>query len=284
MVQASKAADIDEPITAIRSHTSMVGVRSGFTLVELLVVITIIAALMSLLIPGVNGARGRMRKLQCQNNLHQIGLALNSYVDRTSAYTYPNAGNIWGLSTTAQSANDPFANSSSSGSSSSTSTSSGGSSSGTSPTLSPLPKTLAQILVPLYFNQSASNASPGGILYEQTFNCPDDSKPAQGQPASYFVSYGLSYEYNIRVASKSRVQVLNPPRRGQFDPTNEYSSSALWVVFDCMPFHGAPGDDGACNYLYVDGHVDALASTALSMNQTYNSNFTSSSSTTTTGN
>ena len=67
-------------VTRDRAHGAKRGrSRHGFTILEVISVISIVSVLVALILPAVQGARESARRMQCSNNLRQIGVALHNY-------------------------------------------------------------------------------------------------------------------------------------------------------------------------------------------------------------
>ena len=209
--------------------------EKAFTLVELLVVIAIVGALIALILPAVQAAREAARRTQCKSNLRQIGLALTQYLDRQGERgKFPEAAMLPSIR--------PLDND--------------------DPSTWPIYKVLEgyteknQELWHCPSDYGPLNQDDIAIYtYDDTgendYVRPDGGPFVPGDP--YFDNEGTSYEYpSFRLEGRTRQDVLET-RRGEIRGSGE-----VWVVYDFESFHGSPGEDGSRNFLYLDGHVDAL--------------------------
>ena len=87
-------------------HFQTRGRTTAFTIVELLVVMSIVSLLLAVLLPAMGGARASSKSLLCQTNLHQTQLAMFNYADDFKNSCVP-AYFKWASTSTGQSANSP---------------------------------------------------------------------------------------------------------------------------------------------------------------------------------
>jgi prepilin-type N-terminal cleavage/methylation domain-containing protein/prepilin-type processing-associated H-X9-DG protein len=259
--------------------------RSGFTLVELLVVIAVIGLVIGLLLPAVQSAREMGRRTTCKSNLRQIGVAFQTYLESKGsvhakfpdAAVMPSQELFFYVAPVVPKPAPPTPDPS-----------------------RPLKPAITAALAAFtggnreifrcpsdsdYFVQTgkgmsrATYPSPSDYLAAveakktEILNGSDDEAKAIIEEYKVFPYESTSYEYPARrLANKTREEATR--FRG-----GAGSTSKLWVLYEFDAFHGArtsffsdpdttdyndpdpqrpPPQEGARNFLYFDGHVDNL--------------------------
>ncbi|MGC3957045.1 MAG: type II secretion system protein [Verrucomicrobiota bacterium] len=223
-----------------------VGVRHqiGFTLVELLVAIAVIASLVAMLLPALNKAKVRAQRVQCVSNLHQQGLACVMYV-ADNADRFPNVQNIpdltyysWG---------------------------------GKEGNEVPVTGNQLRLLNPYIGKSGLVTTNEAGAA--RAFLCPSDNGARAGvwrdRLPTVFDNHGSSYLYNASANSNERTLGLMMRRSSDIKSStkiilaNDFSANCYFgfdsfgTVFQFMYWHDK-GRLGYGNVLFVDGHVNYL--------------------------
>jgi prepilin-type N-terminal cleavage/methylation domain-containing protein len=206
--------------------------RSAFTLVELLVVIAILGVLVALLLPAVHAARESARRTQCLNNLRQLGLAMELYLD-SHKEVYPAIARL--------------------------------------PSFNPREEpTILEVLGPYMEQSAASLVCPSDIpRWRATNGVVGWDQDVQGVYFAYYIREGQSYEYRDafldrsqsppefrRLAGTKRTQLARALKSHRDEKLRKLSS--FEVFYDYENFHGPAGTLGSRNAVFADAHADVF--------------------------
>jgi prepilin-type N-terminal cleavage/methylation domain-containing protein len=229
--------------------------RDGFTLIEVLVVVGIIALLVAILVPSLMRAKAQARLTVCGSNLHQIGVAMTAYM--------PSNRDRMPTVSAMPSAETP-------------------------------PVYLADVLrryLPSGRNSQTTALPPGVYPLVGTggaYECPDDrpgnnERPEPpvglGRNVTYYQSEKMSYEFRTRLCGHTPLEFPQYAGgsgwRRRHNASMKLASNSIWIVRDYWNFHGqekaytGPDDQRDPNqgsifvaspfparrYVYIDGHV-----------------------------
>ena len=225
----------------------------AFTIIELMVVISIIALLIGLLLPALQLAEQDAKRTACAAQLHSIGELFAAYMQSDSNEIFPACPQIPDTPNYVACADGVTVNASTSNPV------------GYGP--SPIQSVIGGVPPPSLV-MPPINTSSLGPNYIPTANvrgpaaawdCPADVNGFVAYNGtsyqSYFAGEGTSYQYNMTLAGDriSNYQIGPPNNRINVDQL--LSDGGVWVLADMDTFHGPPHNPDAANILFGDWHV-----------------------------